>query len=463
MNIDLNTINRIYFLGIGGIGMSAVARYFDALGKEVSGYDRTATKLTKKLESLGMKIHYDENPNLIPTDIDMVVWTPALSDDNLELQAIRKMDVPLLKRSEVLGLISQNTETIAIAGTHGKTTTTAILSYLLEELGAKPSAFVGGILSNYSSNCIINDNQLMIVEADEYDRSFLRLEPDVAVILSLDHDHSDIYKGENDLVNAFKEFTLKISADGSLWIADHLKEQLVDTWLDSLKERGVSVKTFGIESGDVCAKNIEVIDGQFNFDIQYKSEESKVKWDLPGEHNISNATVAFGICAEKGYKLKEIAKALAGFKGIQRRFEVHKLSNGRVLIDDYAHHPNEVKAAISATKRMFVDEKITLIFQPHLFSRTNDFYKEFAKEFEEMDEVILLPIYPAREEPMEGVSSELILNNMSSKQKRIVQKERIVAEIDKIENRIILMLGAGDIDKEIDKIIEKHSIDREIK
>lgn len=440
--MNLQDIRVCYFVGIGGIGMSAIARYFNAIGIEVHGYDKTATTLTKKLESEGIQIHYTDDLTKIPAELDLVVYTPAVPDSLQELQHLRQLSTPILKRAAVLGLISRNRKTIAIAGTHGKTTTTTITTHLLREGGVDCSAFLGGIAQNYGSNFIAGESDWVVVEADEYDRSFLQLSPDIAAILSMDADHLDIYGDKESIVETgFKAFAQRLKEGGALWVRQDLQSQFE------------GARSFGLDKGEARSENIRVENGFFTFDyVGPKGKMKALQFTLPGRHNIENATVAITIALGLGVEEQAIREALMSFKGIKRRFDVIVRNEKVVYIDDYAHHPTELQAAISAARELFPGRKISGVFQPHLYSRTRDFADDFAKALDQLDEPILMDIYPAREKPIPGVSSEMLLSRMENKNKRCLKREDILNHLKTNGVDVLLTLGAGDIDRLIEPI-----------
>ncbi|MBK8623743.1 MAG: UDP-N-acetylmuramate--L-alanine ligase [Saprospiraceae bacterium] len=454
--MDLSNLKHVYFIGIGGIGMSAIARYFLRLGIKVSGYDKTRTLLTSELEEEGILIHFEDEVSLVPSEIDLVVYTPAIPADHQGLDFVRKQNLPLMKRSEVLGLISRSKVGIAIAGTHGKTTTSTLTAFLLDKSGLKPSAFLGGIATDYQSNFISGDSDLVVLEADEFDRSFLHLTPTIAVILSMDADHLDIYGHHDKMVESFIDFARQIKPKGLLLIKKGLLAYFNQKDLDYLSQREVTIREFGGESTDVSVHHAMVKNGQFVFGLKDGSHNS-VNWvcNLPGLHNVENASVAISIGKYLGASENDMKDALAHFKGIRRRFEIIHKGPKVVFIDDYAHHPTELNAAINGVKMLFPDKKITGIFQPHLFSRTKDFYIGFAEALDVLDEIILMDIYPARELPMEGVSSEMIFQEMKNSHKVLVSKTNLMETIQWKDLEVIITLGAGDIDTFVPEIKKK--------
>ena len=445
--LNIEAINHIYFLGIGGIGMSALARYFKKIEIIVSGYDRECTELTKKLEAEGMKIHYETNTDLIPDKIDLVIYTPAISQYDEEMAFLRRSEAPLLKRSEALQLILKDKKVIAVAGTHGKTTTSAMLAHILDVSGYEFTAFVGGIMNNYDSNFLGGMGDLVIIEADEYDRSFLRLNPEKAVIHAIDADHLDIYRDFADLKASFRKFTMQINPGGSLWVSQQLYGHIIDsTWRDDLAGRNIAVRRFG-HTMDCEAKTMDIrqSEGSTQFDIQMSGRWYKCRIKMPGHHNVMNALAASALAEEIGVSPVHIVEALASFSGIRRRFEWIYRSDDLIIIDDYAHHPVEISAVIDTVRNHYDQKHLTVVFQPHLYSRTRDLQSAFARVLDRADEVYLLDIYPAREKVIEGISSQNILSHMTLKQKKIVKKDDLINHLDKSKIQILVFLGAGDI------------------
>ena len=454
--MNIKNLHTVYFLGVGGIGMSALARYFLAMGCKVYGYDKTKTALTTQLEKEGIEIHYEEDTNQIPESIKkneegtLVVYTPAIPKINKEYEFFIENNIKQYKRSEVLGLISQNYFTIAIAGTHGKTTTSSIVAYVLNECGVSCIAFLGGISLNFNSNLLLNNEaKIMVVEADEYDRSFLTLSPNIALITSLDADHLDIYGDTNEMSNAYCEFVKKIKTGGNLIT----KQQYIDT---VNVRTDITVNSYSIkEEADTYAKNITIKAGDFYVDIENDTVVTEaVKIGLPGIHNVENAIGAFAIASQLGLDKSKIKAALASYKGVHRRFEYHIKTKELVYIDDYAHHPSELTICINSVRELYPNKKITGIFQPHLYSRTRDFVDEFAESLSLLDELILMDIYPARELPIAGVNSQIIADKVTITQKEVVAKENLLDVIAQKEIEVLLTLGAGDIDVFIQPIKE---------
>jgi UDP-N-acetylmuramate--alanine ligase len=431
-------MGKIYFIGIGGIGMSAIARYFLDSGKEVHGYDKTSTVLTRQLEAEGMKIHYEDNVNLIPEGVELVVWTPAIKDLR-ELDYFKNKNIPLKKRAEVLGMISRSMKTVAIGGTHGKTTTSSLTAHLLKVGGLDNVAFLGGIAENYKSNYIKGAGEWVVVEADEFDRSFLHLHPDIAVVTSMDADHLDIYGTDEEIKKTFNFFANQTKEGGIV-----LTKQDLPLVIDN---EGVVKEFYGVDEGSFQSKNLRSEGGFFVFDYESPlGNMSDVQFTTPGKHNVENATVAIAIAQYLKVTEEKIREGLATFKGIKRRFEFLLKSDTIVYIDDYAHHPTELNAAIGSARMLYPDKKILGIFQPHLYSRTRDFQEGFAEALDALDEILLMDIYPARELPIEGVTSEIVFSKMQNAHKQRVTKENLMEALAKTDFDIILTLGAGDID-----------------
>ena len=448
--MNLNDIHTIYFIGIGGIGMSALARYFKGHGADVHGYDRTETALTRALAAEGMHVHYDDHVRHIPEGVDLVVWTPAVPQDHAELNWFRDHGFPIKKRSEVLGIISRGKRCIAVAGTHGKTTTSTMVAHLLRSNGVDATAFLGGISANLGSNFVEGKSDWVVVEADEYDRSFLQLHPDIAVLNSIDPDHLDIYGSPEAVVAAYKQFVRQIKPGGKLIYRHGLP---LDDVADELRASGRQAFTFGIDAGDYEAFNIRVEAGQMAFGIRSSIFNwNELRLPYPGRHNVENATAAWAAALNAGVFTPEMPATLAAFRGVKRRFEFIVRRDDCVYVDDYAHHPAELKAAISAARMLFPDRRITGVFQPHLYTRTRDFADGFAAALDQLDTCILLPIYPARERPIEGVTAELILGKMNLSDSKVVDKAGLLHELEKRPPEVLLTLGAGDIDTMIEPI-----------
>ena len=428
-------------LGIGGIGMSALARYYHSHGHTVAGYDRTPSPLTRQLEDEGMAVHYEDRPELLPAHIDFVVYTPAVPKDLKEFETLRQNNIKIMKRSEALGLVSEQHFTLAIAGTHGKTTTTAMVAHILHSCGTDTTAFIGGIANNFSSNLLLGKGKdsIMVVEADEFDRSFLRLHPGVSVINSIDADHLDIYGDRQHLVQSFNDFA-NLTAG----------KVIVKEGLDIVTDRGIR---FGFgESCDYRAEILRSEKGVTDFIIHGEGRTTEIRLPMAGRHNVLNATAAFIAARQVGLEAEAIAEALATFKGVKRRFDIRVNNERHCYIDDYAHHPEEIRSCLTAVKGAFRDKSLTLVFQPHLFSRTRDFMDSFAEVLALADELILLDIYPARELPIEGITSEALLNKVQMTNKRLCQKSELVALIESEKPELLVTMGAGDIDRFVEPL-----------
>ena len=437
----LENIHKIYFIGIGGIGMSALARYFVSKGYEVSGYDKVETPLTKELEKLGINIHYEERIDLMPKEVEAVIYTPAIPKDHKELLYYQQNNYKVVKRSDVLQWITESSFNVCVGGTHGKTTVTSMIAHILRDTGFGCNAFLGGIAANYNTNFWSNEKNVVVVEADEYDRSFLKLVPDVAVITAMDADHLDIYGTADEVENAFIQFSQKIKTGGYLVSKYGLKRN------SELKADHHCTYSYDDVRADVHSANMQLQQGSYLFDIVAKEWcLNNILLHMGGLHNIENAIAAITVAKYLKIEDEKIKMAVANFKGVKRRFEYVVKNHDHVLIDDYAHHPEELKALITGVKSLFANEKMTVVFQPHLFSRTKDLADEFARSLDLADEVILLPIYPARELPVEGVTSELILNKMKLKDKEVLSKEELKKWVKEHQPKLLIMAGAGDID-----------------
>ena len=476
MNVQANTVlmntpfrgidkmNEVYFVGIGGIGMSAIARFFHAGGVKVSGYDKTLTVLTKELEASGIAVHYSANVELIPKKVDMVVYTPAIPEEHEELVFYRANGYKVVKRSDVLQIISENSFNICIAGTHGKTTITTMVAHLLRDSGFGCNAFLGGIAVNYGTNFWSSEKNVCVIEADEYDRSFLKLSPDIAIITAMDADHLDIYGTAEAMEEAFIDFSKRVRPGGLLIRQFGLKrgkELVADQHI---------IYSLQNESADVYAANIRMMNGSYEFDVVMKDNMlENVKLNMGGMHNVENAVAAIAVASSLGIENEKIKVAVENFRGVKRRFEYilppsTRSGEGKwvrpVFVDDYAHHPEELRALINSAKTLFRQKKCTVIFQPHLYTRTRDLADGFAEVLDLADEIILLPIYPARELPIEGVSSEMILKKMKNENKRVMTKEELMnwvkndysKTVNKEFGEILITAGAGDIDMLVEPI-----------
>jgi len=433
--MNLNQIHNVYFIGIGGIGMSALARYFQYIGKKVVGYDKTPTQLTDELQAIGLEIHFEDNINLIPTDFyvenTLVIVTPAVPVSHSEWNYFIERGFTIKKRAEVLGIITKDTFCFAVAGTHGKTTTSSILGHVLYESGVDVTAFLGGIVENYNSNLIGSGKTVTVVEADEFDRSFLHLHPNVSCVTSMDADHLDIYGDAASIEESFREFAAKTPSE-NLYV---------------IKGLPLEGNTIGVNNdADFSAQNIRIENGFYVFDVKTPTEVVRsVKFGLPGHHNLTNALLAFAMAKSYGVSNEKIIAALASFKGVRRRFSFQIREEKLVYIDDYAHHPTEINAVHQAVRELYPGKKIIAAFQPHLFSRTKDFVDGFAESLSQFDEILLLEIYPARELPMEGVNSTWLLNKINNPNKRLVSKDELFTAFENSDADVFVTIGAGDI------------------
>ena len=441
--MNLKNIHNVYFIGIGGIGMSALARYFKANGKNVAGYDKTQTNITNSLVALEIEIHFEDSVENIPSSFlskekTLVVFTPAIPKNHVEYNYLKQEGFTILKRAEILGKITENTYCLAVAGTHGKTTTSSILGHIMQP--SKATSFLGGIAENYNSNLILGEDKISVVEADEFDRSFLQLSPNIACITSMDADHLDIYGNHDALIQSFNDFSDKVT--GKMIVAKGLPIEGLTYAID--------------EAADYRAFNLKIEKGKYIFDVQTPKEiVENIELSLPGKHNVMNALAALALANEHGVSLTGIKQQIKTFKGIQRRFSYKINTEEFVLIDDYAHHPTEINAVANSVREMYPAEKVLAVFQPHLFSRTQDFVDGFAKELAMFDELLLLDIYPARELPIEGVNSTWLLNKIELEKKKLVSKENLIKDIKKSEAKVIVMLGAGDIGMLINDVANK--------
>ncbi|WP_142683752.1 UDP-N-acetylmuramate--L-alanine ligase [Chitinophaga polysaccharea] len=439
--MDLNNIQRVYFIGIGGIGMSAIARFFNEKGVQVSGYDRTSTALTKQLEAEGMQIHYTDDINLIDKAATLVVYTPAIPATHTELQWLRDNGYEVVKRSDVLQEITRSLFAITVAGTHGKTTVSTMIAHLLTDSGYGCNAFLGGISVNYNKNFWSSEKAVAVIEADEYDRSFLKLSPDIAVLTAMDADHLDIYGTPEAMEDAFIQYTHNIKPNGTL---------IAKFGLHRNKELNATNKllySLQNDAANAYAANIRMINGGYEFDVMQQDWMiDNVVMHIGGMHNVENAVAAITVAQLLGIDAARIRAAIASFKGIKRRFEYAVKTDQQVYIDDYAHHPEELRALITSAKALFPGKKCTVIFQPHLFTRTRDLADGFAESLSLADEVILLPIYPARELPIAGVSSEMIADKITVPVK-ILSKEDVMEYLGKHDVPLLITAGAGDIDQ----------------
>jgi UDP-N-acetylmuramate--alanine ligase len=452
----MNAYKNIYFIGIGGIGMSALARWFHSNRYTVAGYDLTPSPLTQELENEGIAIHFEDDISQIPIEFlthpaeTLVIFTPAVPETHMELAFFREKEFAVKKRSEVLGLLTENLFTVAVAGTHGKTTTSSLMAHLLTFAGKNVTAFLGGITQNYGTNLLLNNGLLsdaiVVAEADEYDRSFLTLSPDIAVITSTDADHLDIYGSHEEVKKSFEDFTRRIKPGGTLFLRTGLPESLQ-------KADNQIFKYSASKGGNFRAENIRTQNGQFIFDLITPEQTLKdLQLGIPGFHNVENATVASAVALQLGVGAETLRRGLADFRGVKRRFEWVLRTEKHIFIDDYAHHPAEIEAFLTSLRALFPHKKLTVIFQPHLFSRTRDFAPEFAQSLSLADELLLLDIYPAREKPMPGVTSQLILDLVTLPRKKIVSKNELLQHLENHPPEVLVTLGAGDIDRLVEPI-----------
>lgn len=449
----IEDFKHIYFLGIGGIGMSALARYFHVNNFKVCGYDKTESELTQTLSSEGIDIHYHDKGSAVLEELKieetLVIFTPAVNKQLGELIALEEAGFTIIKRSKALGLLTQSSKGLGVAGTHGKTTTSTLLAHVLQQSHLGCNAFLGGISSNYNSNLILHPtSEYTVVEADEFDRSFLQLKPFASIITSTDADHLDIYGDAETLKENFQAYC-DLTAENGLLI------QQIDT---EVSPKGKAL-TYAVNQKAKCySDKLRYEKGKFLFDYHFQNKTwENIELGIPGIHNAENATAIIALCQFLGLSETEIRNGLASFKGVKRRFEYHIKTDNRVYIDDYAHHPTEVRALLKSIELLYPNKKIIGIFQPHLFSRTQDFMNEFAEELSRLDELILLPIYPAREEPIPGVTSEVLLEKINNTHKEIIAKEDLINKIKIEDNAVYLTIGAGDIDRLIQPLKQKLS------
>jgi UDP-N-acetylmuramate--alanine ligase len=451
--MNIKEIHNVYFLGVGGIGMSAIARYFNALGKNVAGYDKVSKPLTDELIQEGIHIHFSDDISKIPIEFKnkentLIIYTPAVPKKHTELNYFIDQGFEIKKRSEVLGMLSQEKRCIAVAGTHGKTTITTMISHLMRQSRMGCNAFLGGISKNYKTNYLLDkESKYVVVEADEFDRSFLKLNPQKAIITAVDADHLDIYKDENDLKEAFKQFINQIHSRGKLIIKADLNFNIP-------QRKDIDIYTYSLNTNsDFKAENIRIENGLYVFDfVGICGRIDNLKLGLPGLLNVENAVAAIAMASLSGVHNDEIFNALGRFKGIQRRFDYQIYRENFVYIDDYAHHPEELKASISSAKELFKNKKITGIFQPHLYTRTRDFAEGFANSLDLLDEIILLDIYPAREEPIAGVTSKIIFDKIKNQNKTLCTKTELLEILKNKKPEVLMTLGAGDIDEFVEPI-----------
>jgi UDP-N-acetylmuramate--alanine ligase len=454
--MNLKNYDSIYFLGIGGIGMSALARWFRHSGLKVAGYDRNSSPLIHELMEEGMEIHFEDRIEMIPgyltKEKTLIVFTPAIPKDHKEYNYLKAGGFTIVKRSEVLGMLTKNYKTIAVAGTHGKTTTSSLIAHIIKTAGKDMVAFLGGITANYDSNLVmhgkVSPQTIMVAEADEFDRSFLQLFPQTAVVTSADADHLDIYGDHLQMLTAYKEFINQINKGGHLVIHESVASLASDT-------KHISKETYGTNRGQFFASNVKTQHGFFEFDLQGPGLKlDKIQLGVPGFHNMENAIAATMVAMQLGIDDKTIREALASFSGVKRRFEFVIRTEKLVYIDDYAHHPAEIEAFLKSLKTMYAGKKITVVFQPHLFTRTRDFAEGFSKSLSIADEVLLLDIYPAREEPISGVTSDMLFKDITSPVKIRCTKNDLLQNLEPMNIEILATVGAGDIDTMVKPIKE---------
>lgn len=443
--MNTQSYSHIFFLGIGGIGVSALARYFKAHGKEVAGYDRTNSPLIDRLQEEGIPVTFDDQWNHLDTDFrdiekTLIVYTPAVPKNTNLFRYFSENKFEMRKRAQVLGEIVNAGEGIAVAGTHGKTTTSSMVAHLLHHSGIHASAFLGGIANNFGSNLVIGRTKKVVVEADEFDRSFMWLHPKYTAITSMDPDHMDIYGNPEEMVATYKDFARQAGASGIV-----------------LHKAGLPLEgpSYGVEvEADYSAQNVRVEDGWFVFDLVFPHTEVKnVKAGLPGRHNVENAVAAAALALMAGARARDVARGIETFKGVRRRFDFVTREDNRIVIDDYAHHPEELRAIINSARELFPDRKLTVLFQPHLFSRTRDFLAEFAEVLSGADQLRLLEIYPAREEPIPGITSKTLLKKCRMDGAKVLSREEVIDDLRNLDPELLLILGAGDIDRLVEPIV----------
>lgn len=442
----MSNVQHVYFIGIGGIGMSAIARYFLQIGATVSGYDKTETPLTKQLQQQGAKIFFTEDVSRLPSNLDLVVYTPAIPKTHTELVYLQQSDVTVLKRAEVLGKIVNEGNCFAVAGSHGKSTTSAMLAHVFKESNKDCTAFLGAIATNYQSNFIAGTSENFVVEADEFDRSFLHIQPSATIITSIDSDHLDIYGDIEGVQNAFNKYVNNVRENGKVFIQEDVANTIQ-------ANNSIEIFTYSLSpTADFHAKNLRINHGEFWFDVVTPTQTvQNVHIEMGGRYNVENAVAVIALASSYGITLQECKSALASFAGLQRRFEFVTKHENFVFIDDYAHHPHEIRSFIEGVKELYPNKRITAVFQPHLYSRTKDYYQHFAQSLNQIDEVFIMDIYPAREEEIEGVSSQLIANEMI-KPPTLISHETILQSFSSVKTDVFVTIGAGDISKWIPQL-----------
>jgi UDP-N-acetylmuramate--alanine ligase len=455
--MKIKNLHSAYFIGIGGIGMSALARWFQHNGVQVYGYDKTSTKLTSQLESEGISIHFEDEIENMPDFVFknskevLIVYTPAIPKDHKGFNYLKDQGISLYKRSEVLGKLTEGMFTVAVAGTHGKTTTSSMIAHLLKSGKKNIAGFLGGITTNYNTNMVMNEGDYkkatIVVEADEFDRSFLTLKPNIAVVTSTDADHLDIYGKLEELKKSFSLFLENVNPKGQVYVKDGLWEEIASK---QIKAQPIS---YGLNAGDIRALNVQVKDSKFVFDVALKNKVIKgFQLSVPGFHNVENAVVSIAVAHQLGLNDKEILEGISTYSGVKRRFEYVIQRNDFVFIDDYAHHPSEIKAMLTSVRALYPGKKISVLFQPHLYSRTRDFAVEFSQSLSLADEVMLLDIYPARELPIEGVSSDMLLESIQVDEKYKVERESLIEYLSNRELEVFITMGAGNIDQLVEPL-----------
>ena len=455
--MKIKNIHSAYFIGIGGIGMSALARWFHHNGVQVYGYDKTSTKLTTQLESEGISIHFDDEIEKMPDFVFknskevLIVYTPAIPKDHKGFNYLKEKGVSIYKRSEVLGKLTEGMFTVAVAGTHGKTTTSSMIAHLLKSGKKDIAGFLGGITTNYGTNMVMNQGDykkaIIVVEADEFDRSFLTLKPNIAVVTSTDADHLDIYGKLEELKKSFSLFLENVNPKGKAYIKDGLWDDIASK---KIKAEPIS---YGLNAGEIRALNVQVKNAKFVFDVALNDKVIKgFQLSVPGFHNVENAVVAIAVAQQLGLNEKEILEGIKTYSGVKRRFEYVIQRENFVFIDDYAHHPSEITAMLTSVRALYPGKKVSVLFQPHLYSRTRDFAVEFSRSLSLADEVMLLDIYPARELPIDGVSSDILLESIQVDEKYKVDKETIIEYLGSRELEVFITMGAGNIDQLVEPL-----------
>ena len=445
--------NKVYFLGIGGIGMSAIARFFHMQGMDVSGYDADRSGMGMVLEQEGITVHYTEEESM-QVDPELVIYTPAIPSAHKGLVRFLELGIPVMKRSQVLGWISRSYHCIAVAGTHGKTTTSAMITWLLRSCGVDVTAFLGGLIPDLGGNFVAGETDWVVAEADEYDRSFLTLHPRIAVVTAMDPDHLDIYGDHAAMISSYLGFLKQVKRGGVILMQQRTLQYLDDEMQRHFIENEIRLLSYGDGEQDFSVRHPARQGNLMEFVIRHAAVETQVTLMMPGVHNAMNATAAFGVGTQFGLEPDRMAAALGSFHGIKRRFEVVYADEKLVVIDDYAHHPEEIASAIGAARLQYPERRITGVFQPHLYSRTRDFYREFAAALDALDTCILVELYPARELPIEGVSSEMILKQMVNQQTYLTTKKALTSLLVTLRPEVLLLLGAGDLDRMEQEIIQ---------